>query len=116
MKKNNYRYRNPKRVNSPIDKINKIDLLYEDKKGGVSLAKIKWGENEVIGIRWNISMREWNEPQKINGNKECVGMPVSRGYPTWFILPDDFLKKGSDLDIIMEKLKAQNNDRNIQND
>ena len=40
-----------------------------------------------VGMRWNISENEWEDRLKIKEEKYCVGMPQSRGYSVWFILP-----------------------------
>ncbi len=44
--------------------------------------------NHNIGIRWNVSEKEWDDRRKYEDGMVCVGMPQSRGYSVWFILPD----------------------------
>lgn len=97
------RYRNPSEVLSPRDAIRSVEVVFEDPEG-VSIAKIQWYDQTVIGMRWNIALREWDDPQKISEAKECLGMPVSRGYPTWFILPNDITKDDSGLSKALKKI------------
>ncbi len=85
-------YRKPQDVLSPRDAVNSISVLYDGGEGSISVAKIKWYDKEVMGVRWNVAMREWDDPNKING-KECLGMPTSTGHPVWFILPNEFLTR-----------------------
>lgn len=85
-------YHDPATVWSPRDCIDNVQLLYD---GGLtdvySLAIVTWEGQDRIGIRWNVNQREWAEPAKAAGTVRCVGEPNSRGYPTWFILPENFL-------------------------
>lgn len=48
------KYRDPKTIYSPSDAITHVEVVYEN-KDDVSIAKIKWHNKYVIGIRWNIS-------------------------------------------------------------
>ena len=89
-------YRQPEKVLSPKDAVKKVTILYNGGEESISVAKIEWNNKEVMGFRWNVAMREWDDPEKING-KECLGMPVSTGHPVWFIIPDELLDKNSDL-------------------
>ncbi|MFV0226599.1 hypothetical protein OBK05_02725 [Empedobacter falsenii] len=98
------KYRSPKTILSPKDAVKEVDVIYDDPKG-VSIAKIKWYDDYVIGIRWNIALREWDDPNKMNGTKECLGLPTSRGYPTWFILPNQFLDENSDINEAIRSIK-----------
>ncbi|WP_187477728.1 hypothetical protein [Amniculibacterium sp. G2-70] len=97
-------YRDPKTIYSPRDMITDVDVIFED-HDTVSIAKIKWNDSNVIGIRWNIALREWDDTDKMNGTKECLGLPISRGYPTWFILPDQILDKNSDIRKAIDSIK-----------
>lgn len=54
-----------------------------------TIAEVKWKEETAIGIRWNCTE---NERKNKNQKDKFIGTPNSRGYPTWFILPNDFLK------------------------
>lgn len=89
-------YRKPENVVSPKDAIKDVKVIFDGGEGFVSVAKIQWKDEEKIGLRWNVAMREWDDHDKKNG-KECLGMPTSTGHPVWFIVPDDFLDKGSKL-------------------
>ena len=74
----------PRLVVSPRDKWHLIRVLLIT--GGPdnnwwSIALGTWkneeGEKPALGIRWN-------------GDEDTKGNPTSRGYPTWFILPEEF--------------------------
>lgn len=97
------RYIDPSTILSPQDAIKEVEVLYENEED-VSIAKIKWNDQFVIGIRWNIAMREWDDPKKINEEVPCLGMPVSRGYPTWFLLPDEMTDPKSEISSILSKI------------
>jgi len=88
-----YKYHNPATVLSPKNSIEKVEVIFDGGigKNAFSIAKVIWNGKIRIAIRWNITEKEWNEPLKINGSVKCVGEPNSRGYPTWFILPDCLL-------------------------
>ncbi len=89
-----YNYFHPEDVISPKRCVYDVKELFD---GGInevfSLAIVNWQGAEKIGIRWNVNQNEWEYQEKMTGSKKCVGEPNSRGYPTWFILPDDFLIK-----------------------
>jgi hypothetical protein len=97
------RYRDPRTILSPRDAIRSVEIIFED-PNSVSVARIQWYDTTVTGIRWNIALREWDDEDKINEVKECLGMPVSRGYPTWFILPDEITKDDSGLSYALKKI------------
>ena len=80
-------------VLSPKDCVNNVAPLYDGgpTKGEYSVAIVTWQGQPCVGIRWNITERELNNPDKVSGKTACVGEPNSRGYATWFILPDEFL-------------------------
>ena len=98
------KYTDPRTILSPQDAIKEVEVLYENEED-VSIAKIKWNDQYVIGIRWNIAMRESDDPKKINEEVRCIGMPVSRGYPTWFILPNQMADPKSEISSILSKIK-----------
>lgn len=88
-----YRYKLPVEVISPKDKVSDVKPIFDNGNfhGAYSVAKLKWNKKDVIGIRWNINEREADKPNKRSGKEICKGEPNSRGYSTWFILPDDFI-------------------------
>jgi hypothetical protein len=90
------KYRNPKNVLSPRDAIKDVQVIFDGGEDSISVAKVKWYDDYKLGIRWNVALREWDNNEKKDG-KECLGMPTSTGHPVWFIIPDDFLDKESDL-------------------
>ena len=72
-------YIDPKTVLSPKGKVSKVKVLFD--AGPVdhswSVAQVVYDDQPRIGIRWN-------------GDPEShIGLPQSRGNPTWFILPDE---------------------------
>jgi hypothetical protein len=81
-------------VISPRDCVSNIVPIYDGGpiSGEYSVAILEWNGDPCVGIRWNITERELNDADKVSGAKICVGEPNSRGYATWFILPDDFLR------------------------
>lgn len=89
-------YYDPKNVLSPKDAITDLVVILDDGDSSISLAKMKWYGNNVFGIRWNVGLREWDNIDKQNG-KICLGVPTSHAKSTWFILPNDFLDKNSEL-------------------
>lgn len=87
-------YFNPLTVTSPQRQISNVEVLFD---GGVnedcpySIARVTYGGEDKIAIRWNVSELEWDNPDKKSGKIRCIGVPNSRGYPTWFILPHNLL-------------------------
>lgn len=99
------KYFNPHDVLSPKEFIEIINILYDGGAESFSLARILWEGGEGYAIRWNVARREWDDPDKINGTKDCVGMPSSHGYPVWFVLPlefDEFIPE------LLKKIKTMN--------
>lgn len=88
-----YKHHKAASVLSPKDCISNVKPLYDGgaNPGEFSVAIVDWNGDSCIGVRWNITEREIDDDEKINGKKTCVGEPNSRGYPTWFILPNDLL-------------------------
>ena len=80
-------YIDPQKVTSPKHVITNLKILHNGGQNGVSIASMNWGEDEAIGIRWNVSLNEHSNPQKVNGNEICRGMPISYSHPVLFILP-----------------------------
>ena len=95
----NFNYVEPKKVTSPRDYVRQVIPIFdgtkEIKKKGLhhtmldnfSLAILQWKDEYTLGIRWNLTMREDQDPDKQNGIKQCKGMPFSSGHPIWFVLP-----------------------------
>lgn len=95
-------YTLPKNVIAPQDCLKLIRVIYDGGLDDVSVAMLDWN-GRCIGMRWNNSSKERNDPDKASGAKICRGMPVSSGHPVWFILPDWMFEDGSELS---KKLKA----------
>lgn len=72
-------YVNPSEVISPKNKISQLKVLYDGQDHSFSLASFLWEGVLSLGIRWN-------------GFGENIGNPVSRGYPTWFVIPHELEK------------------------
>ena len=82
-------YNHPDKVRSPRSYVKHITPLYDGGEEGVSIAILENSDgNHNIGIRWNVSEKEWEDRRKTEEGMCCVGMPQSRGYSVWFILPD----------------------------
>lgn len=86
-------YIKPKNVISPKNKWKLKYVIYDGGSNSYSLAKGIWDNKNATVIRWN------------GNNENKKGHPISRGYPTWFILPEEiascfFLEKN----ILNEKI------------
>lgn len=87
------KYNKPKEVKSPHSYVKTIKPLYDGGCWGFSIAILENINGECnVGTRWNISENEWEDQRKIKEEKYCVGMPQSRGYSVWFILPYSYWK------------------------
>lgn len=84
-------YTLPFSVISPKDCVNNVNVLFDGGIDSFSVAEMDWEGEHVYGIRWNVARREWDDADKVNGVKTCLGMPTSRGYSVWFVLPDVFI-------------------------
>ena len=82
-------YNHPNQVRSPRGYAKHITPLYDRGEEGCSIAILEdCNGYKNIGIRWNVSEKEWEDSRKTEEGMMCVGMPQSRGYSVWFILPD----------------------------
>lgn len=72
-------YIDPSTVDSPKASWKLKTVIYNSSpgQGGWSAAEGEWEGSPCLGVRWNGSNSE-----------EGVGNPQSRGYATWFIIPD----------------------------
>ena len=83
------KYNHPNQVRSPRGYAKYITPLYDGGEEGCSIAILEDCNGYMnIGIRWNVSEKEWYDSRKTDEGMTCVGMPQSRGYSVWFILPD----------------------------
>jgi hypothetical protein len=80
-------YHDPATVTNPKKFIRKVDVLYNGKETGFSLAVINWEGTDHIGIRWNVSIKEQADIEKQKGERGSSGSPSLDGVPSWFILP-----------------------------
>lgn len=80
-------YHDPTTVRSPQKFIKAVNVLYDGKEDGFSLAIIDWEGLDHIGIRWNVAIKELNNVDKQSGKVKCDGSPSANGIPSWFILP-----------------------------
>ena len=69
---------NPRDALSPRASWQLIDVLHEDEHWSMALGRWKDGDEwrPVLAQRWN-------------GGEGEKGNPISHGYATWFVLPDD---------------------------
>lgn len=106
-------YNHPRQVRSPRRYVKSIKPLYDGGEEGISIAILENSDgNHNIGIRWNVSENEWDDDLKIKGRKVCVGMPQSRGYSVWFILPDTSWKFVPQM--IREEIRIHHNQNQIK--
>jgi hypothetical protein len=70
-------YVDPTTVHSPKSVWTLDEVIFSTGQGGWSVARGTWYGKSVLGMRWNGSDDE-------DGN----GSPQSRGFPTWFIIPE----------------------------
>ena len=73
-------YTNPEDVIFPQGHLSSVDVIYDGGEGSYAVANIVWDGHETVGIRWNGGG---------DGPFPGEGNPQSRGYPTWFVLPDE---------------------------
>ena len=86
----------PGLVRSPKYAITAVNVIYDGgewyeacpKWVGCSAAEVEWWDTVRLGLRWNGS------------HDAPIGMPQSRGIPTWFIVPEPLE------DAIREALKS----------
>ncbi|MDN7820899.1 hypothetical protein [Burkholderia vietnamiensis] len=71
-------YIDPNQVLSPKATWTLKHVTYNGGPGGWSAAEGQWNGTPCLAVRWNGS-----------DNDDGVGSPQSRGYPTWFIVPDE---------------------------
>jgi hypothetical protein len=73
-------YIDPKTVTSPKSKIRSVKVLYD--RGPVdyswSIARLIYGSEERIGIRWNGDEKDSKK-----------GVPLANAHPVWFVLPKE---------------------------
>lgn len=82
-------YNHPVQERSPRGYTKHITPLYDEGEEGCSIAILEdCNGYKSIGIRWNVSEKEWNDSCKTKAGMKCVEMPQSRGYSVWFILLD----------------------------
>ena len=72
-------YHDPKTVLSPKQRVKSVEVVFD--KGPVdyswSVARLKWDDSSVVGIRWN------------GDSSSTKGLSQARGNPTWFVIPDE---------------------------
>jgi hypothetical protein len=72
-------YIDPQTVISPKNKVRDVEILFD--RGPVdfswSIARLTYGPEERIGIRWN------------GDNESKKGVPLANAHPVWFILPKE---------------------------
>ena len=64
----------------------------------VKSPKAHWTLIDVImtNDEWSLALGEWDGRRRLacrwNGKDDELGNPMSRGVPTWFVMPDDFIE------------------------
>lgn len=79
-------YHKPETVLAPRGTISEVEVIYDGGEHDWSLARLKWNGEPQVAIRWNGGRQNTIPPTDI----PSVGTPSSRGYPTWFLLPEEF--------------------------
>ena len=91
-------YHDPKSVLSPKERVKSVEVIFD--KGPVdyswSVARLKWDDSSVVGIRWN------------GDSNSTKGLPQARGNPTWFVLPSELAD--AVLNAAQEWSRAKQND------
>lgn len=91
-------YHDPKSVFSPKERVKSVEVIFD--KGPVdrswSVARLRWDDSFVVGIRWN------------GDGSSTTGLPQARGNPTWFVVPDELA------DAVLNA--ARQSDRMMQDD
>ena len=107
------KYNRPDRVRSPRGYAKHVKPLYDGGEEGFSIAILEdCNGNHNIGIRWNVSEKEWDDRRKTEEGMISVGKPQSRGYSVWFILPDTAWKFVPQM--IKDEIKVRNKHNQIQ--
>ena len=81
-------YFKPNQVTSPQKFMKIVRVIFDGGLYSFSIAELEWEGSKVYGMRWNVSRKEWDDSDKISGKKICLGMPVSRARPVWFVIPN----------------------------
>jgi hypothetical protein len=71
--------RNPDNVQSPKRQLVLVSVILNTGEDGYAVALIRWDGEPKLAMRWNGT----DDPNSI-------GSPQSRGYATWFVIPDEF--------------------------
>lgn len=86
---------NPRDALSPRDRWQLIDILYEDEDWSMAIGR--WRDDDdarpVLAQRWN-------------GAEGEKGNPVSHGFATWFVIPDETYKLFLQSEFIPEVKRA----------
>lgn len=77
---NTKKYTDPNTVLTPRGRIKNLQVIYDGGEDSWSLARMLWDNSPIIGMRWNGGF---------DNGRPTIGMPSARGYPTWFVLPEE---------------------------
>jgi hypothetical protein len=70
-------YVRPEQVLSPRSLVGGVvEVIHDPGENRMSVARILWGEKEVVATSWN------------GNDKQPLGNPVSRGHATWFVVDE----------------------------
>lgn len=83
-----YKCFDPKKSISPLG-YEFIEYIYDGEEYVIARIKREKDEKSCLVVRWYIEDSEYRN--NANSDKICKGYPNTRGYPTWFILPDRIL-------------------------
>ena len=89
------KYYAPELIVNPKDYVKNVEVIFNGGEKSFSLVKLDWNGSPQLAIRRNVSERESEDQEKIDGKKICAGMPSSHGYPVWFVLPQAIFDKNT---------------------
>lgn len=89
-------YVNAEDVTTPQEHWRLDSVIYDEGASLPAVAFGYWDDQPTVGLRWNV----WNEQGKALGN------PQSRGYATWFVLPNSVAR--ATLATLQQKQSAGN--------
>jgi len=70
----------PQDVQSPKRHLALVSVLVNSGLDGYSVALVRWDGAPKLAMRWN------------GTDENPIGNPQSRGLPTWFVVPDEFIQ------------------------
>ncbi|BDG18261.1 hypothetical protein TthSNM11_04640 [Thermus thermophilus] len=80
--------KDPNQVIHPRNRLQLVAVLFNGREDSYSVALVRWKEEETEGEVWPYALAiRWNG----GPDPKDKGLPLSSGYPIWFILPKDLV-------------------------